>query len=65
LLSGGELDQSPMWMESSSWRAMPPSTLPRVACSERPSTTVTTAEVGDDPRELDAAAVEDAEKRQD
>ena len=37
--------QSPMWIESSSCSAMPPSTLPSVACKERPSTTVTTAEV--------------------
>ena len=37
--------QSPMWIESSSCSAIPPRTLPSVACSERPSTTVTTADV--------------------
>ena len=41
----GSCSQSPTWMLSSSCSAIPPSTLPRVAWSERPSTTVTTAEV--------------------
>ncbi len=39
----GNCSQSLTWMESSSCSAMPPSTLPSVACRERPSTTVTTA----------------------
>ncbi len=37
--------QSPSLIESSSWSEMPPTTLPSVACRDRPITAVTTAEV--------------------